>query len=104
MSDVTLWKCSAADTIAPEEAAKARGFYEWPPRSTRRRRRICAGRHGPVAGTGGFSHAVEAVADGRVKLERFHRCGVHKLHWPRGLSSRKATPRRPWLYVTVKVL
>ena len=30
LSDVTLWKGSAADTIAPEEAAKARGFYEWP--------------------------------------------------------------------------
>jgi hypothetical protein len=29
LSDVTLWKGSAANTIAPEEAAKVRGFYEW---------------------------------------------------------------------------
>jgi hypothetical protein len=29
LSDVTLWKGNAANTIAPEEAAKVRGFYEW---------------------------------------------------------------------------
>jgi hypothetical protein len=29
LSDVTLWKGSAANTIAPQEAAKVRGFYEW---------------------------------------------------------------------------
>jgi hypothetical protein len=29
LSDVTLWKGSAANTIAPEEAAKVRDFYEW---------------------------------------------------------------------------
>jgi hypothetical protein len=29
LSDVTLWKGSAANSIAPEEAAKVRGFYEW---------------------------------------------------------------------------
>ncbi len=29
LSDVTLWKASAANAIAPQEAAKVRGFYEW---------------------------------------------------------------------------
>jgi hypothetical protein len=29
LSDATLWKGSAANTIAPPEAAKVRGFYEW---------------------------------------------------------------------------
>jgi hypothetical protein len=29
LSDVTLWKGSATNTIAPGEAAKVRGFYEW---------------------------------------------------------------------------
>lgn len=29
LSDVTLWEGSARNTIAPAEAAKVRGFYEW---------------------------------------------------------------------------
>ena len=60
LSDVTLWKGNAANSIAPEEAAKVRGFYEWRLTDSKAasERPATIGPEG-IAALGGFLRATE---------------------------------------------
>ncbi|MFL6429028.1 MAG: hypothetical protein ACJ71S_12345 [Acidobacteriaceae bacterium] len=60
LSDVTLWKGSAANSISPQEAAKVRGFYEWRLTDSKAasERPATIGPEG-IEALGGFLHATE---------------------------------------------